>query len=113
MPSNTEIKAYHDKVVAKYGLQEKMVLSTEVLRCVWNEEASCWTMHLQDLKTGQKYTHMCQILFSASGQLVKPRPCDIPGHETFEGHIFHSARWDHTADLKDKKVVVIGNGCEY
>lgn len=112
MPSNTEIKAYHDEVIEKYRLREKMVFSTEVVQCVWNEEASCWAVYLRDLMTGREYTHMCQILFSASGQLVEPRACDIPGYETFKGHIFHSARWDHTADLKDKKVVVVGNGCE-
>jgi cation diffusion facilitator CzcD-associated flavoprotein CzcO len=111
MPSNEEIKAYHGGVVKKYKLQEKMVFSTEVIRCVWNEEASYWIMFLKDLSTGREYTHMCQILFSAVGQLVKPRPFDAPGQGTFKGQIFHSARWNHSADLKDKNVVVIGNGC--
>ncbi|KAK2757318.1 hypothetical protein FQN54_004832 [Arachnomyces sp. PD_36] len=111
MPSNKEIKEYHDGVIAKYKLREKMAFSTEVVRCVWNGEASCWIMYLQDLKTGREYTHMCQILFSAAGQLAEPRPCDIPGYERFKGRIFHSARWDRSADLKGKNVVVIGNGC--
>lgn len=113
MPPNTEIKAYLDEVIEKYKLREKMVFSTDVLRCVWNEEVSCWIMYLKDVHTGREHTHMCQILFSASGGLVEPRKCDIPGYETFKGHIFHSARWDHSAELKDKNVVVIGNGCKH
>ncbi|KAJ6118903.1 hypothetical protein N7471_013523 [Penicillium samsonianum] len=111
MPSNAEIKAYHDGVIAKYGLREKMVFSTEVLRCVWSGESSLWVLFLQDTITGREYIHQCQVLFSAAGQLVEPRPCDIPGHETFRGEIFHSARWNHNVSLQDKNVVVIGNGC--
>lgn len=113
MPSNAEIKAYHDGVIAKYGLREKMVFSTEVLRCVWSGESSLWVLFLQDTTTGREYIHQCQVLFSAAGQLVEPRPCDIPGHETFRGEIFHSARWNHNVSLEDKNVVVIGNGCKY
>lgn len=29
----------------------------------------------------------------------------------FKGSVFHSAQWDHSVDLRDKDVVVIGNGC--
>lgn len=89
-----------------------MVFSTEALRCEWDEESSLWTVYLQDLKTGEEYTHRCQILFSAVGQLVVPRKCDIPGSEKFNGRILHSAEWDASVDLKDKNVVVLGNGCE-
>ncbi|OCL09290.1 FAD/NAD(P)-binding domain-containing protein [Glonium stellatum] len=111
MPSNREIKAYHDGVIEKYGLRERMVFSTEVLRRAWNEEASLWIMFLQDKNSGRQHTHQCQILFSATGQLVEPRPCDIPGHESFAGDIFHSARWKHDINLKGKNIIVVGNGC--
>ncbi|PGH12585.1 hypothetical protein AJ79_04206 [Helicocarpus griseus UAMH5409] len=111
LPSANEIKAYNDNVIEKYNLQDKMTFSTEVVRCEWDGEASRWTMYLHDLKTGEKHIHTCQILFSAVGQLVVPRECDIPGKEKFKGHIFHSAQWDSSVSLKDKNVVVIGNGC--
>jgi len=32
------------------------------------------------------------------------------GLETFEGHVFHSARWDHDHDLTGRRVGVIGTG---
>jgi 4-hydroxyacetophenone monooxygenase len=35
---------------------------------------------------------------------------DIAGMSSFEGPSFHSARWDHSIDLRDKRVAVIGNG---
>jgi cation diffusion facilitator CzcD-associated flavoprotein CzcO len=113
MPSNKEIKEYVDDVVKTYNLLPKMTFGTEVVHSFWREDANRWLLHLRDLKTGREYTHECQILFAATGQLVAPRPCDIPGASDFQGNIFHSARWDHSVDLKGKNVVVIGNGCMY
>ncbi|KAE8347628.1 hypothetical protein BDV24DRAFT_146455 [Aspergillus arachidicola] len=111
MPSNKEIKEYIDDVVKTYKLLPKMSFGTEVVRTVWREDANRWLLYLRELKTGREYTHECQILFAATGQLVEPRPCEIPGASDFRGSIFHSARWDHSVDLNGKNVVVIGNGC--
>ncbi len=44
------------------------------------------------------------------GGLHIPNVPEITGADTFEGPKFHSAQWDHTVDLKGKKVVVIGTG---
>ncbi|KAI9376741.1 monooxygenase [Aspergillus egyptiacus] len=111
MPSYKEVKAYLDEVVDTYGLRAKMTFSTEVRECVWRDDVHRWRLTLVDLVTGEISSHECQILFAASGALVKPRPCDIPGAEAFRGDIFHSARWRHDVSLEGKKVVVFGNGC--
>ena len=111
-PPHDEIKAYTDGVAKKYGLDTKMQFSTEVRRCVWDNETTMWTLHLYDLEKSEEYMHTCKILFSASGLLSEPRPCDIPGFETFKGALFHSSRWDHEVNLKGKNVVVVGNGCK-
>lgn len=110
MPSNKEIKEYVDKVVSTYNLLPKMIFGVEVIRSVWREDANRWLLYLRD-STGREYTHECQILFAATGQLVEPRECEIPGASEFTGNIFHSARWDHSVNLKGKRIVVIGNGC--
>lgn len=111
MPSNTEIKEYINNVVNEYNLLPKMTFGTEVVRSIWREDANRWLLYLRDRENGREYTHECQILFAATGQLVEPRKCEIPGAENFNGRIFHSARWDHSVDLEGKNVVVIGNGC--
>jgi cation diffusion facilitator CzcD-associated flavoprotein CzcO len=113
MPSNEEIKTYVDDVMNTYNLRPKMTFATEVIRSVWREDASRWLLFLRDFKTGREYTHECQILFAATGQLVEPRPCEIPGVPDFHGNIFHSARWDKAVNLEGKNVVVIGNGCMF
>lgn len=51
------------------------------------------------------------MLVSCVGTISIPKDCTIPGHEKYQGSMFHSARWDHSFDMKDKRVAVIGNGC--
>lgn len=35
---------------------------------------------------------------------------DIPGLNDFEGHVTHSANWQHDYDYSGKRIAVIGNG---
>ncbi|KAL2857329.1 hypothetical protein BJY01DRAFT_137718 [Aspergillus pseudoustus] len=111
MPSHEEIKAYQHEVADTYGLRPKMTFRTEVKECYWREDASRWLMVLRNIDTDEIFHHECQILFGATGLLVEPRPCDIPGASTFNGSIFHSARWNHDVSLDGKRVIVVGNGC--
>lgn len=57
--------------------------------------------------------HECKVLISAVGRLVNPNPLEILGQDKFEGQIVHSAQWRRDIVLKDKEVVVIGNGCKF
>ncbi|OJJ07658.1 hypothetical protein ASPVEDRAFT_46910 [Aspergillus versicolor CBS 583.65] len=111
MPSHQEIQAYQRSVAEEYGLRDKMTFRAEVKQCFWRDDASRWLMVLRNVDTDEIFYHECQILFGATGVLVEPRACDIPGASTFEGSLFHSARWNHDVSLEGKKVVVIGNGC--
>lgn len=49
------------------------------------------------------------VFVSGVGQLHKPSTPAIEGAGDFSGATFHSARWDHGFDPKDKRVAVIGN----
>src|SRR3978361_1733965 len=42
----------------------------------------------------------------AAPQRHPPAIPTLPGAETFAGHAFHSARWDHDHDLRDRRVAV-------
>lgn len=113
MPSWSEIKAYQEDVVEEYNLHDKMRFRTEIVQCIWQEDTARWLLVVRDLVSGETFHHECQILISATGLLAQPRECDIPGAASFKGALFHSARWDHSVDLEGKRVVVVGNGCEY
>ncbi len=51
-----------------------------------------------------------RFLISGIGGLHVPAKPHLQGLEGFEGDAFHSAEWDHSVDLKGKKVAVIGTG---
>lgn len=59
---------------------------------------------------GVRTTHKANIIISAQGILEIPNTPDIDGLRDFKGQIFHSARWDSSVELKEKRVCVIGNG---
>ena len=50
------------------------------------------------------------MLVPGMGPLAEPRIPDIEGLEDFQGEVMHSARWDHSVDLKGKRVASIGTG---
>jgi cation diffusion facilitator CzcD-associated flavoprotein CzcO len=50
------------------------------------------------------------VLVAGMGPLTEPKIPQIPGLDDFRGPVFHSARWDHDADLEGKRVASIGTG---
>ncbi|KAL1887666.1 hypothetical protein Sste5346_010061 [Sporothrix stenoceras] len=111
LPSSDELWAYLKRVADKYDLPNKMMFSVTVEACLWLPETRRWRMTVRQAKSDHVFYHECQFLFAGTGQLVQPRPIDVPGAETFQGPIFHSSRWRHDLSLQDKNVVLIGNGC--
>ncbi len=53
---------------------------------------------------------VADVLVLACGRLTEPTIPRIAGLETFPGPLFHSARWDHSADLAGARVGVVGTG---
>ncbi|KAJ6787854.1 hypothetical protein PWT90_08350 [Aphanocladium album] len=106
-----DILEYLTKVSEEYDLISKMRFNATVERCEWNNARGRWRMDIRDNTTGTVFYHECKFLFSGVGQLIQPRIPDFPGIETFKGDMFHAARWKHDVSLKDKNVIVVGNGC--
>ena len=42
---------------------------------------------------------------------LKPNYPKLKGMDSFNGRLFHSARWEDDFDYTGKKVAVIGSGC--
>jgi len=110
-PSQAEIKEYALRVAREYGIPERTTLGAEVLGCEWVEGRGVWKVRVG--RKGEEWEHECRVLFSAVGGLVYPNVPKVDGIEEFEGRICHSAEWDQDIELKDKDVVVVGNGCKF
>ncbi len=99
-----EIQAYLQRVARDAEVLDRFRFATEVLDARWDDEAQRW------VTTTSTGTVVSRTLVSGAGALIEPRLPDIDGIGSFQGEVFHSARWDHEADLAGKRVAVIGTG---
>lgn len=100
-----EIHAYLRHVADKYDLRRHVRFGREVQSADYDESRAMWTLRFTDGST-----HEAQVVITAVGQLNRPQSPQVEGLERFEGRVFHSARWEHDYDFKDKRVAVIGTG---
>lgn len=103
--SQPEILNYLRKVAKKAHIDERITFGAKVVSARWQESTQTWA-----LTTRSGAELQCRNLVSAIGVLHTPRYPDLRGRETFGGTTFHSNTWDHTVELRGKRVAVIGNG---
>src|SRR3954468_493263 len=93
-----EIRAYLERLATGVNVR----LNCEVQRADW--DGSRWVLQTSSGEV------RARVLVSGTGPLVEPKIPDFPGLESFAGPAFHSARWDHSAQLKGKRVASVGTG---
>lgn len=98
-----EIHRYLQHIAEAEQLGERLLLDTPLQSAAWDGER--WLV-----ETGRGEDVRARRLVLACGRLTEPSIPDIPGLETFEGPLFHSARWDHTAPLAGRRIAVVGTG---
>src|SRR5438876_1203611 len=99
-----EIRDYMEHCARKYDLVRHLRFGTEIAGARFDAGAGVWR-----LRTTGGEEIVADVLVSAVGQLNRPAIPAIPGLDRFRGACFHSARFDHGADLAGKRVGVIGN----
>lgn len=108
--SRQETQKYLEHVAIKYGVKEDFRFNREVVGARWDEETSVWQVQIRYRKTGKIETMIATSIISASGLFATPKFPDIPGIETFKGHMFHTTQWDHSVDFTGMRAAVIGTG---
>ncbi|WIX79108.1 NAD(P)/FAD-dependent oxidoreductase [Amycolatopsis carbonis] len=98
-----DIHAYLKRVVADHDLGPHIRYGQEVTAATFDEGR--WRV-----ETAGGETFEADVFVPAVGQLSRPVLPDIAGRDSFEGVAFHSAQWNHEADLAGKRVAVIGTG---
>ena len=111
-----EIFDHARAVGRKFDLYENAVFQTYVTDVVWDKGSSRWTV---STNRGDEFRARF-VITGTGGVLHRPKLPGVPGIETFEGHWFHSSRWDYDYTggnahgnldkLKDKRVAIIGTG---
>jgi cyclohexanone monooxygenase len=110
-----EIFAYCQLLGRTFGLYDGALFQTQVAGMVWNEQTQRWLV-----TTNRNDQLTARFVVIAGGVLHKAKLPGIPGIETFEGHSFHTSRWDYAytggspttsmVNLADKRVGIIGTG---
>ncbi|NEA31133.1 NAD(P)/FAD-dependent oxidoreductase [Streptomyces sp. SID13031] len=97
-----EIEAYLQKVTDGFRVRPHIRFGHAVESAHW--QGDHWLIH-----TSQG-DFTAEVLLSGMGPLAEPSIPKLPGIESFEGEVFHSAQWNHDLDLSGRKVAVIGTG---
>ena len=110
-----EIMEHSRRIARHYDLYRDACFQTSVTGMDWDESAGHWTITTD---RGDRMT--AQFVVMATGPLNRPKLPGIPGIGSFEGHAFHTSRWDYAytggdtygnlTGLADKKVGIIGTG---
>jgi cyclohexanone monooxygenase len=110
-----EIYSHSQRIAESFNLYEGAIFQTRVTDLRWDEDAARWK-----ISTDREDAISARFVIMATGPLNRPKLPAIPGLADFEGHTFHTSRWDydytggdHTGNLtglEDKRVAVIGTG---
>ena len=99
-----EIYDYIRRVTHDAGVREKIRFGVDVTAVEFEEDRGRWTVRTSQ---GQ---YDARVVVLGVGALCEPKRPNIDGLDDFAGPVFHTARWDHSVALADKRVAVIGTG---
>lgn len=101
-----EIQEYMRYVATKFDLWPLMEFNARVDSATYDDGTDSWTIVLHDGRTAG-----ARFLVLATGPLSIPLTPEIPGLDTFAGHVYHTSRWpEGGVDFAGEQVAVIGTG---
>jgi len=111
-----EILEHSRNIARTFDLYDNACLATEVTGLEWHAESSRWI-----ITTNRGDRMRARFVAMGTGPLHRPKLPGIDGIRTYQGHSFHTSRWDYDytggdpagalmENLADKRVGVIGTG---
>lgn len=110
-----EIRAHAQRMARHFDLYRHALLQTQVSALRWDEASQRW-----QVRTDRADELGARFVVLAGGLLNRPKLPGIPGLESFQGHCFHTSRWDYAytggdgngglTGLADQRVGLIGTG---
>lgn len=104
-PGRRRTLEYLRAVAAAEGLPGHLHTGTAVAEATYSESGACWELRAAN---GIRFT--ADVVVFAVGQLHRPNIPEIPGRDEFDGASFHTADWDHAAELRGRRIALIGTG---
>ena len=85
-----EIAEHTQNIARHFGLYDNACLQTSVTGLIWDDAAGHWVV---ETDRGDRMT--AQFVAMANGPLSRPKLPGILGIDSYEGHTFHTSRWDY------------------
>jgi cyclohexanone monooxygenase len=106
----------HSRAIGRhFDLYRDALFQTEVTELRWDDAEARWV-----ISTNRGDAMRARFVVMANGPLHRPKLPGIPGIESYQGHTFHTSRWDYDytggssegglTKLADKRVGIIGTG---
>lgn len=111
-----EILDHCRRIATHFDLYDNACLSTEVTELEWDSTIDRWI-----IRTNRGDEMRAKYVAMGTGPLHRPKLPGIDGITTYQGHSFHTSRWDYEytggnpsgalmENLADKRVGIIGTG---
>jgi cation diffusion facilitator CzcD-associated flavoprotein CzcO len=100
-----EILDYLESCADRFHLRPHMHFDCSMVEGRYDEDTGLWRA-----KTERGDTLEARAVITGCGAFNKPVMPDVKGLSEFQGELLHTARWDKCADLRGKRIGVIGTG---
>ncbi|MFY0605596.1 MAG: NAD(P)/FAD-dependent oxidoreductase [Cyclobacteriaceae bacterium] len=106
------ILKYLNEAAQEHEILDRIRYNQRVDEYNFDSSNNLWTVKVSNPETGIETSYTCRFLLSCSGYYSYDQGYTptFEGSEDFNGAIYHPQKWPEDAQLKDKKVVVIGSG---
>jgi 4-hydroxyacetophenone monooxygenase len=104
-----EVFGYLSELADRYDLRKHIQSNTEVVRADYDAASASWRLQART-QDGRTERLEAPVLISAVGMVNRPSVPLIADLDSFAGPMMHTAEWDPEADVRGKRVAVIGTG---
>lgn len=105
----SELHDYLEHVCDQFQVRDTIRFSTSVDHIEYQNSTQSWQVQIRS-ENGEVELLEANVVISAAGIFNPPVSPDIDGLDSWTGEKWHTAKWPEGADLKDKRVAIIGNG---
>lgn len=121
--SGEEIREHANRIAAQWKLTDKALFRAEAQTLEWDEVSQLWKIKIKQNRgpseSPKQITFNARYVYLAAGVLTRPQVPEVPGLLSFQGPIFHTARWNYAVSggspsdqtlvgLRGKRVAVVG-----
>jgi len=99
------LQRYIELVIDHFGIRSHIRFDTTVESAIWDPAQNGWIV-----TTERGTAEYFDVVVTALGLLSEPNLPTWPGIEVFQPSMFHTARYEHSHDLRGKRVAVVGTG---